>query len=69
MNWPNWSASKRMPSARPAPFRKFRAMQTDHGMDAADFTDAKLTLRQRLDALRAELDRYLAKEYGVKRGR
>ncbi|MXY93608.1 MAG: SAM-dependent methyltransferase [Caldilineaceae bacterium SB0670_bin_27] len=47
-------------------FRRFRAMQTDHGMDAADFADAKLTLRERLDALRVELDGYLAGEYGVR---
>ncbi len=47
-------------------FRCFRAMQTERGMDASDFADAKLELRTRLDALRAELDRYLASEYGVK---
>ena len=47
-------------------FRRFRAMQTDHGMDASEFADAKLRLRERLDALRAELDGYLASEYGVK---
>ena len=46
-------------------FQLFHKMQTEYGMDAADFADAKLKLRQRLDALRAELDRYLAKEYGV----
>ena len=49
-------------------FHKFREMQTKHGMDAADFADAKLKLRERLDALRAELDGYLASEYGVKEG-
>ena len=50
-------------------FRRFRAMQTDYGMDASDFAEAKLDLRERLDALRAELDRYLATgEYGVKEG-
>ena len=49
-------------------FRRFRAMQTDHGMDASEFANAKLDLRERLDALRAELDRYLASEYGVKEG-
>ena len=49
-------------------FRRFRAMQTEHGMAAADFAAAKLDLRERLDALRAELDRYLASEYGVKEG-
>ena len=47
-------------------FRRFRAMQTDYGMDASDFADAKMELRERLDALRAELDRYLATgEYSV----
>ena len=47
-------------------FQLFHEMQTEYGMDAADFADAKLELRQRLDSLRAELDRYLAKEYGVR---
>ena len=48
-------------------FRRFRTMQTDYGMDASDFAEAKLELRERLDALRAELDRYLATgEYSVK---
>jgi len=50
-------------------FRRFRAMQTDYGMDASDFAKAKLDLRERLDALRTELNRYLANgEYGVKEG-
>ena len=49
-------------------FGKFREMQTDHGMEASDFADAKLELRERLAALRAELDGYLASEYGVKEG-
>ena len=50
-------------------FRRFRAMQTDYGMDASDFADAKLELRERLDSLRAELDRYLAtSEYSVREG-
>ncbi len=48
-------------------FVKFREMQARHGMDASDFADAKLKLRKRLDALRAELDHYLATgKYGVK---
>ena len=48
-------------------FRRFRAMQIEHGMDAADFASAKLELRERLAALRTELDRYLATdEYGVR---
>ncbi len=49
-------------------FSNFRKMQTDHGMDAGDFAGAKLELRERLDALRAELDRYLASEYSVREG-
>ena len=47
-------------------FRRFRTMQTEHGLDAAAFTDAKAELRRRLDELRDELDGYLAGEYGVK---
>ncbi len=47
-------------------FCKFREMQTEQEMDAAEFTSAKLELRKRLDNLRAELDRYLASEYGLK---
>ena len=47
-------------------FRRFRAMQTEHGLDAGAFTDAKAELRRRLDDLRDELDGYLAGEYGVK---
>ena len=47
-------------------FRKFREMQTEHGMDARAFADAKLDLRKRLDDLRNELDEYLSGEYGVK---
>ena len=46
-------------------FGVFREMQTEHGMDAKKFSDAKHELRQRLDKLRLELDRYLADEYGV----
>lgn len=46
-------------------FRKFREMQTAHGMDAEQFHDAKSELRDRLNELRAELDRYLAETYGV----
>ena len=47
-------------------FRKFREMQTEHGMDAGEFTRAKADLRKRLAELRAELDSYLAGDYGVK---
>jgi len=47
-------------------FRKFREMQTEQDMDAGKFTRAKTDLRNRLDDLRAELDGYLASEYGIK---
>ena len=47
-------------------FHKFCEMQTEHGMDAGEFTAAKAELRRRLDGLRNELDRYLADDYGVK---
>ena len=46
-------------------FRRFRAMQTGQGLDAASFADAKSELRKRLDDLRDELDGYLAGDYGV----
>jgi hypothetical protein len=46
-----------------AAFAQFRAQQTTHGGTVTP-TD-KAALRKRLDALRAELDRYLAREYGV----
>ena len=47
-------------------FRQFREMQTQQGMDAKDFTEAKQTLRSRLKSLEDEVNRYLAGEYGVK---
>ncbi len=47
-------------------FRAFRAMQTEREMDAGAFADAKRALRTRLDVLRGELDRHLAREYGVR---
>ena len=46
-------------------FRKFREIQTEPGMDAVAFAGAKSELRERLDGLRYELDRYLAGEYGI----
>jgi hypothetical protein len=47
-------------------FSQFRDMQTEHGMDAREFVNAKQTLRERLKALEEELNRHLASEYGVK---
>ena len=47
-------------------FRKFRAMQTEYGMDAGEFAATKVELRKRLDDLRNELDQYLAGDYGIK---
>ena len=47
-------------------FRKFREMQTEHGMDTNAFADTKLELRNRLGDLRSTLDSYLASEYGIK---
>ena len=46
-------------------FQKFREMQTEYGMDAAEFTEAKAQLRRRLETLNQELNSYLAREYGV----
>ena len=46
-------------------FQRFRQMQTEFGMDAGDFRDAKRELRRRLAELNDELNRYLAREYGV----
>jgi len=46
-------------------FQRFRQMQTEFGMNAGDFRDAKKELRRRLAELNDELNRYLAREYGV----
>ncbi len=46
-------------------FQKFHEMQTEQGMEAKDFSDAKLELRKRLKVLEDELNRYLAQEYGI----
>jgi hypothetical protein len=46
-------------------FQRFRQMQTEFGMDAGDFRTAKKELRRRLAELNDELNRYLAREYGV----
>ena len=50
-------------------FRQFQAMQRRAILDASEFSSAKVTLRQRLDDLRTELDRYLAEDYGVRTAR
>ena len=47
-------------------FGQFQEMQTEHGMDAVEFTRAKTDLRKRMDDLRKELDSYLAGDYGVR---
>lgn len=46
-------------------FERFHEMQTEQGMSASDFANAKAELRERLDRLTDELDRFLAGEYGV----
>ena len=48
-------------------FGKFQRMQTAHDMSeyTQDFIDTKEELRRRLGELEAELNRYLADEYGV----
>jgi len=46
-------------------FNKFREMQTEQGMEAKEFTDAKNELTKRRQALEDELNRYLASEYGI----
>lgn len=46
-------------------FVMFREIQTRYGIDAGEFTKAKVDLNNRLDSLRCELDRYLAAEYRI----
>lgn len=46
-------------------FQHFRQMQTEFGMNAEGFREAKKDLRRRLAELNGELNRYLAEEYGV----
>ena len=46
-------------------FRQFRATQTEQTFDAVTFTRTKAELRDRLNDLRAELDHYLAGDYGI----
>jgi len=49
-------------------FKMFREMQTKREMDAKDFAQAKQNLRARLKELEDELNRYLAREYGISVG-
>jgi hypothetical protein len=46
-------------------FRKFHQMQEEYGMDAQEFAIQKQELRRCLNALTAQLDGYLAREYGI----
>ncbi len=46
-------------------YRRFREQQTDYGMQANQYSATKSDLQTRLAALRTELDRYLATEYGI----
>ncbi len=46
-------------------FKRFREMQTAHGMSSKEYTKAKENLRGRLKQLEDELNRYLAGEYEV----
>lgn len=48
-------------------FDNFRKLQTQLQLDAIDMTENKQRIRQKLGALRAELDSYLASEYGIDR--
>jgi Eco57I restriction-modification methylase len=41
-------------------------MQTEYGMDAKEFVDAKRNLRERLKALEEELNNFLVGDYGVR---
>ncbi|MCX7002788.1 MAG: SAM-dependent methyltransferase [bacterium] len=46
-------------------FALFKKMQTDEGMDAKGFVEAKQQLRKQLATLEDELNHYLAKDYGI----
>jgi hypothetical protein len=49
-------------------FQQFHEMESDLGMDARQFAEAKQQLRGRLAKLADELDHYLAGEYGIDPG-
>ncbi len=46
-------------------FQQFQRMQAERAMDAVEFAESKRVLRGRLDALRGQLDEYLASDHGV----
>lgn len=46
-------------------FQQFRQQQVEHDMDAAKYKNGKSEVRRRLKELNCELDRYLARQYGV----
>lgn len=48
-------------------FQDFRERQTRNQCNHRDVTETKLQLRVKVEVLRAELDRYLAREYGIDR--
>ena len=48
-------------------FDHFRKLQTQLQLETIDMAENKHHLRQKLDVLRAELDSYLASEYGIDR--
>ncbi|HEY6284430.1 MAG TPA: DNA methyltransferase [Ktedonobacteraceae bacterium] len=48
-------------------FDHFRKLQTQLQLEAMDIAENKQHIRQKLDVLRAELDSYLASEYGIDR--
>jgi hypothetical protein len=49
-------------------FKRFRQQQTQYGATSQDLGSAKAELKERLRDLENELNRYLAKEYGVNLG-
>ncbi|HZO71935.1 MAG TPA: DNA methyltransferase [Ktedonobacteraceae bacterium] len=48
-------------------FHNFRKLQTDYEIKHWDIAESKRDLREKLHALRSELDEYLAIEYGIDR--
>jgi hypothetical protein len=46
-------------------YAMFRFMQTEQKMDAKEFADAKVVLRQKIDALKLRLDEFLSSTFGV----